>query len=128
MTGATGLVVGVGARRDVAAAELEAAIDHALTLASADAARVAVLATVDRRAAEAGVRSVAGRRGWTLAAYSTEDLRDVPVPTPSERVAAAVGVPGVAEAAALRAAGPGGVLLLRKVSTAAVSVAIAAPG
>ncbi len=125
MSGGRYLVVGVGARRDVPAADLDAAIDRALAAAGLDASRVGLLATLDRRAAEAGVRAVADRRGWILAGHPAADLRDVPVPNPSARVREAVGVAGVAEAAALRSAGPGGVLVLPKHSTASVSVAIA---
>ena len=126
MTARRGLVLGLGARRGVAAADLDAAVERALAVAGVDGARVAVLATLDRRAAEPGVRAVADRRGWTLTGYRPEDLRDVAVPTPSDRVRAAVGAPGVAEAAALRAAGPGGVLILPKLTSATVSIAIAA--
>ena len=122
------LVLGLGARRGVPAADLDAAIDHALAAARVDGARIAVLATLDRRAAEPGVRTVAVRRGWTLAGYPAQDLRGVAVPTPSDRVRAAVGVPGVAEACALLAAGPGAVLILPKLSSPSVSIAVAAAG
>lgn len=122
------LVLGLGARLGVPAADLDAAIDHALATAGVDGARIAVLATLDRRAAEDAVRAVAVRRGWTLAGYPPEDLRGVAVPTPSDRVRAAVGAAGVAEAAALLAAGPGGILILPKLSSPSVSIAIAAAG
>ena len=128
MTGRPGLVVGLGARRGVAPADLDAAIDRALAAAGVPGARVATLATLDRRAAEDAVRAVAERRGWTLVGYRPEDLRDVAVPTPSDRVRAAVGAAGVAEAAALLAAGCGGRLILPKTNRASVSVAIAAAG
>jgi cobalt-precorrin 5A hydrolase len=50
------------------------------------------------------------------------------VPSPSGRVAAAVGTPSVAEAAALIAAGDGGVLVLRKCVFTGIAVAVARGG
>ncbi|WP_143162877.1 cobalamin biosynthesis protein, partial [Couchioplanes caeruleus] len=71
------------------------------------------------------VEPVATRRGWPLVLFAPELLAGVEVPHPSVRVAAAAGVPSVAEAAALRAAGRGAVLLLPKRVLGHVTVAIA---
>jgi cobalt-precorrin 5A hydrolase len=111
------LILGVGARRGAGAADLRAA-------------DIAVLATVDRRAGEPAVRDLAAGRGWRLVALPAAELAGQPVPHPSPAVAAAVGTPSVAEAAALRAAGPGGALVVAKRVFPGVTVAIArgAPG
>jgi cobalamin biosynthesis protein CbiG len=118
-------VLGVGARARVPADELVGSIDAALRRAGLPPAGIAALATLDRRAAEAGVRAAAHRYGWPVLAFDSSRLAAVDVPHPAGTVAAAVGTPSVAEAAALLAAGPGGVLVLPKMIFARVTVAIA---
>jgi cobalamin biosynthesis protein CbiG len=123
---ATGRVVlGLGARSGVPEEELAGAIDAALRQAGLEPAGIAGLATVDRRAAEAGVRAVAHRHGWPVLAFGGARLAGVDVPHPAAVVAAAAGTPSVAEAAALLAAGPGAVLMLPKTVFPRVTVAIA---
>ncbi|MFI5891321.1 cobalamin biosynthesis protein [Actinoplanes sp. NPDC051513] len=116
------VVVGLGARPGRAAAELTRAIGAALAEAGLTAADVRVLATLDRRAAEDGVRAVAAAHGWELSGFRAEELGAHDVPSRSERVAAAVGTPSVAEAAALAA---GDELILRKRVFPGITVAIA---
>jgi len=123
---ATGRVVlGLGARAGVPEAELAAAIDTALRAAGLAAAEIAGLATLDRRAAEAGVRAVAERFGWPVLAFGAARLAEVDVPNPAGAVAGATGTPSVAEAAALLAAEPGAVLILSKRVFPRSTVAIA---
>lgn len=99
------LIVGAGCSLGCAADELLALIDAALADAGARAADVRALATVDRRAQEPGMVEAAGRRGWPLRTFPAAALAAVEVPTPSAVVAAHVGTPSVAEAAALLTAG-----------------------
>jgi cobalt-precorrin 5A hydrolase len=119
------VVLGLGARADVPEAELAAAIDSVLHLAGLEASRITALATLDRRATEAGVQAVARRRGWPVLAFAAAQLTEVAVPNASGAVAAAAGTPSVAEAAALLAAGPGAVLILPKTVFPRSTVAIA---
>ena len=119
------VVVGVGARRGAGLADLRAAVDAVLAEAGLAASEVAVLATVDRRAADPGVLRLAADRGWRLAALPAAELARQDVPNPSATVASAVGTPSVAEAAALRAAGPGGALLVPKRTFGTVTAAVA---
>ncbi|WP_229074118.1 cobalamin biosynthesis protein [Actinoplanes sp. DH11] len=119
------IVVGLGARAGTPADVLAEAVRAALAEAGVAPGDVAVLATLDRRAQEAGVRDLAGAAGWRLRGFPAADLAAVAVPSPSARVAAAVGTAGVAEAAALLAAGPGGAMLLPKRRIGPVTVAIA---
>jgi cobalamin biosynthesis protein CbiG len=110
--------VGVGATSGVSADEVLAAVDAVLP----EGARDVRLATLDLRAAEPGIVQAAARRGWPLLAHSAEVLAEVPVPSPSERVADAVGTASVAEAAALLG---GGTLVVPKTVQGRVTVAVA---
>ncbi len=113
------MTVGVGAVAGVSADEVLAAVDAALPAG----ARVAALATLDTRAAEPGLAAAAAARGWPLTGHPAARLAAVPVPTPSARVAAAVGTASVAEAAALLG---GDLLVVPKTAHGRVTVAVAA--
>ncbi|MBB4744542.1 cobalt-precorrin 5A hydrolase [Actinoplanes octamycinicus] len=120
------LAVGVGARAGTSAGDLATAVQGALAEAGVEVLDGTVLATLDRRAAEPGVQELARERGWRLVAFTAAELAAQPVPgAPSDVVAAAVGTPSVAEAAALLAAGAGGELVLPKRVYGGVTVAIA---
>jgi cobalamin biosynthesis protein CbiG len=120
------IVVGVGCSRGCSSAELLALVDAAVREIGADAEPVAALATVDRRADEPGVVEAARARGWPLRTFAAAELAAVDVPTPSAVVAAHVGTPSVAEAAALLAA-RGGPLVLAKRRSARATCALARP-
>lgn len=122
------VVIGLGARRGTAVRELRAAVDVVLAEAGLTAAEVTALATVDRRAADPGVRELALDLGWPLVALRADELARREVPHPSRVVAAAVGAASVAEAAALCAAGADGVLVVTKRVFAGVTVAVARSG
>lgn len=112
------ITVGLGAVSGVSADEVLAAVDAVLPAGAAPVR----LATLDTRARETGVRAAAARRGWTLVGSPAAALAAVPVPTPSARVAAAVGTGSVAEAAALLS---GGTLTVPKLVHGRVTVAVA---
>ena len=109
--------VGIGAVPGVSAEEVLAAVDAVLP-AGADDVRLATLAA---RAGEPGVVAAAARRGWPVTAHSAAELAAVAVPSPSRRVAEAVGTPSVAEAAALLG---GGSLVVPKTVHGRVTVAV----
>ena len=109
--------VGIGAVSGVTAEEVLAAVDAVLPPGTD-----VRLATLDARAAESGIVAAAARRGWPLTGHPAERLAQVQVPSPSARVATAVGTPSVAEAAALLA---GGSLLVGKTVHGRVTVAVA---
>jgi cobalamin biosynthesis protein CbiG len=110
--------VGIGAVAGVSAEEVLAAVDTVLVAGAADVR----LATVEVRATEPGIATAAARRGWPLTGYPAARLAEVPVPSPSDRVATLVGTPSVAEAAALLG---GGTLLVGKTVVGRVTVAVA---
>ncbi|MFF5081550.1 cobalamin biosynthesis protein [Actinoplanes sp. NPDC000266] len=119
------LVVGLGARRGTGTAVLRAAVDEVLAAGGISVAEVGVLATVERRAGETGVRRLALDLGWLLVGLSPDELAGQVVPHPSSVVASAVGTPSVAEAAALCAAGAGAALVVPKTVFSSVTVAVA---
>lgn len=116
------LVVGVGASRGVPTEEVNGLIDAALADAGLSPWSVACLATLDVKTEEQGIVETAAARGWPLRALSAERLAEIAVPNPSSVVAAAVGTPSVAEAAALHL---GGELLVNKRRGAMATVAVA---
>ncbi|MFC8042130.1 cobalamin biosynthesis protein [Nocardia sp. NPDC057353] len=85
------LTVGIGLRPGTPAATILAAIDTVL-----GEHEIAVLATLDTRAAEPGPRAAAEHLGVPLLAYPAAELATVHVPNPGR-------FPSVAEAAALLA-------------------------
>lgn len=87
---------------------------------------LACLATIDRRADEPGLQVAAGELGIPVRTFTAAELDSVTVPTPAVRTKAAVGTAGVAEAAAVLAAG-GGVLLHTKKVHCGITVAVARP-
>jgi cobalt-precorrin 5A hydrolase len=126
MCGVAGeLVIGIGARRGAGGDDLRAAVEQVLADAAILKTAVGVLATVDRRAGDPGVRNLAFDCGWRLVSLAAAELARQEVPHPSRTVAAAVGTPSVAEAAALCAAGAGSVLVVTKRVFPAVTVAVA---
>jgi cobalamin biosynthesis protein CbiG len=120
------VVLGLGARSGVPEADLDRALDLILQVAGLADDAVAALATLDRRAAEQAVRTVAARRGWPVLAFAAAELAACDVPHPSARTAALVGSPSVAEAAALLGAGPGARLIVPKTVYPRVTAALAA--
>ena len=121
------LALGVGCERGVAPQVLVEAVRSALDQAGLDARAVACVASVDVKADEAAVLQVANHLGvparfFTAAALEAETPR---LATPSDVVFAEIGCHGVAEAAALAAAGPQSRLIVPKIKGDRVTVAIA---
>jgi len=121
------LAIGVGSERGIAAAELEALIRDTLKSHDLSPRAVACLATLDLKEDETAMHEVAETLGVPLRFFPTESLAaETPrLKTPSAAVERAVGVAGVAEAAALAAAGTDGRLVVPKVKSARATCAIA---
>lgn len=115
------LIAGIGASRGAPAAELSRLLAEALAEAGLTGEAVGEVATHDLKADEPGILAL----GLPMRTYPSDRLRQVQVPNPSSTVDRAVGTPSVAEAAALIAAGPGGMLLVPKQVSAHATVAIA---
>lgn len=117
------IAVGVGASRGCPEGELEDLV--AGVLAEAGVEQVDVIASADVKRDEVSIVVLAERRGWRFVTFPARALAAVPVPTPSATVAAHVGTPSVAEAAALLAAGPGSELVILKRRSAHATCAVA---
>jgi cobalt-precorrin 5A hydrolase / precorrin-3B C17-methyltransferase len=98
------LWVGIGCERGTPQQVIEAAVQTAFRQHKLAEAAIAGVATIDLKADEIGLVEFCKRHNLPLRCYSAETLRDIPVPTPSTVVAAEVGTPSVAEAAAILAA------------------------
>lgn len=120
------IALGLGARRGTSVADLRTAVDAVLAEAGLTAAEVTVLATLDRRAAEPGVRELALDLQCRLVGRTAEELAGQSVPNPSRTVAGVLRTPSVAEASALLAAGPGAGLIVPKRVFPCVTLALAA--
>lgn len=102
------LVVGVGSSTGVSAAAVSAALAQLEEKRGLDLRAIRAFATLDRKVAEQGIADALEDWGFwhdsttaPLLSYPGEELAVIPVPNPAEL---AIGIPSVAEAAALRGA------------------------
>ncbi|CAN5852278.1 hypothetical protein BH11PSE3_BH11PSE3_22750 [soil metagenome] len=121
------IVAGVGCRRETSADELEKVVRLALGLFDLPAERLVALATESEKATEPAFAEVARRLSVRLVACTALDLDRVTgqVLTVSKLVLAAKGLPSIAEAAAIVAAGRNARLLGARVATERATCAIA---
>lgn len=120
------LALGAGASSGAPANELLALADAALAAGRFARESVAVVATIDRKRDEPAVRALVESFGVPLATFPAAALAAVPGAWQrSEAVRQAVGVGGVAEPAALLAAGEGAILAVPKIKSAHATAAIA---
>lgn len=115
------LVVGVGCSSGAHPGRIRALVYETLEAAELATDSVAVVATIDLRENEPGITAL----GYPMLTFTSETLAGIEVPTPSDVVAAAVGTPSVAEAAALLAAGPGAEIVVTKQKNEVATVAVA---
>lgn len=119
------IVAGVGFRLGTTAEEIEALVRQAMALHGAE--RIDLLATESGKASEPGVQEAARRLSVELSACAAADLETVTdrLLTRSARVQEATGLPSIAEAAALVAAGRDSRLLGPRIASVRVTCAIA---
>ncbi len=120
-------VLGVGCARGCPPEELEALVRGALNTAQVAPGALKAVATLDLKADEPAVLELAARLGVPLRLFSAQELEAETgrLETPSEVVFAEVGCHGVAEGAALAAAGPQAGLRLAKRKSANATCALA---
>jgi len=119
------LVVGVGCNRGTPATEIESAIEQTLSEAGLSRHSIAAIATIEDKADEVGLLAACERQQWPLRIFSRTEIAAIEhVPTPSAWAKKALGVPGVAEPAAMLAA-KSDTLLVEKRKFPNVTVAVA---
>jgi cobalt-precorrin 5A hydrolase/precorrin-3B C17-methyltransferase len=121
------LALGVGCERGADPAELSALVRESLAEAGLSAASVACVVSLDLKADERAVEALAAELGVPARFFSAAELEaETPrLANPSGTVFAEVGCHGVAEAAALAAAGRDGRLVLEKRKSARTTCAVA---
>jgi cobalt-precorrin 5A hydrolase len=124
------IVAGIGCRAGTPAHDIEAALSAALVEARLDSKVLGIIATSQAKADEPGIAAAVLARGARLVLVPQHELEaaGARVTTRSERVLAITGVPSLAEAAALAAAGPDARLLVPRVAVGPVTCALAIVG
>ncbi|WP_068112838.1 precorrin-3B C(17)-methyltransferase [Tropicimonas marinistellae] len=119
--------LGVGCARGCAPEELIGLVERTLDAAGLAEGDVAAVHSIDLKSDEAAIHALAHRLGVPAAFHPAARLeRETPrLATPSDIVFAEVGCHGVAEGAALAAAGPGGRLDVPKAKSANATCALA---
>jgi cobalt-precorrin 5A hydrolase len=107
-----GLVLGVGCRRGVGCDEIEALFLELCKTHGYSPSSLREIATVSLKADEPGLLEFAAKHGVPLRSFTVEELSQVTrLPTPSAQVQAKIGIGGVAEPAAMLAAGASALLV-----------------
>ncbi|MBS1229333.1 MAG: cobalamin [Proteobacteria bacterium] len=97
------IALGIGCDRGTPSSTIALAVGEALASCGAALGDVAVVASIDLKADEAGLLELARANGWKIVFYSAAELAAVDVANPSETVRKHTGTPSVSEAAALLA-------------------------
>ena len=122
------IVAGIGCKRGTTAEEIEAAIEAALAQANQPHDALTLIATSDGKGGETGIIEAAAQRGLQLVLVKPAALEAAGPRTQSSspRVKDLFGIPSVAEAAALAAAGPDAALLVPRLIVGPATCALAA--
>lgn len=119
------LCLGIGCNRGTSAEEIAAVVREHLGQLDLSYRSVKCVATAKAKSDEVGLLQFAAESRLPVLLYENEQLNAVETPSPaSDHALAAIGARGVAEPAALLASG-GGRLLLNKVKSGNVTLAIA---
>ena len=121
------LALGVGCERYTSPDEVIALINDVLKLHNLAPASIACIASIDVKSDEAAIHAAVKHFGVPARFFTAQELSaETPrLKNPSEIVAKEVGTPGVAEAAALAAAGADAELLVEKTKSNRATCAIA---
>lgn len=119
------LVLGIGCNRGTPAGAIDRAVNETFGRHGLALAAVCALASIDLKRDEAGLLAYAAEQELATRFYDSQALNSVPGVSSSAAVLRATGARGVAEPAALLAAGPGATLLVGKEKYPDVTVAVA---
>ncbi|HTP65663.1 MAG TPA: cobalt-precorrin 5A hydrolase [Geobacteraceae bacterium] len=122
------LVLGIGCNSGTSCAEIEEVISVNMRRIFLSIKSVRCIATASAKREEAGLLTFAAQWGIPLEFFESVQLNEVPAPSPpSTHALEAIGAAGVAEPAAILASGCGS-LLLKKIRSGNVTLAIAETG
>jgi cobalt-precorrin 5A hydrolase len=124
------IVAGVGCRRGASAAAIAAVIEAALARAGFVKDALAIIAAPAAKGEEPGIAAAASALGVPLVLVPTTELQAAGprAVTRSERIVALMGVPSVAETAALAAGGPAARLVAPRIVVGPATCALADTG
>jgi cobalt-precorrin 5A hydrolase len=124
------IVAGIGCRRGTPAAAIAAVIDAALARAGVAKDALDIIAAPAAKRDEPGIATIASALGVPLVLVPRSELETAGerAVTRSQRVVALMGVPSVAEAAALAAAGATARLLVSRIAIGPATCALATTG
>lgn len=112
------LVLGLGCDRDTPAELVERGVQRLLAKHRLALASVKAIATIDLKSDEPALLALSQKYGWPLHTFTAAQLDAVPgIASPSATVQKHVGTRGVAEPAALLAAGVGELLATKEIYT-----------
>ncbi len=95
------LWIGIGCQSGTSRDVIESAIKQVCRNYDLAESTIAGIATIDTKADEVGLIELCQGRNWQLKTFSAKVLNSIQVPNPSKIVAQSIGVPSVAEAAAI---------------------------
>ena len=121
------IVAGIGCRKGTSADDIGAVIGAALACAGFAAKALDRIAAPELKRGEQGVAAAAAALGVPLVLIAKADLKaaGARAETRSERVLALMGIPSVAEAAALAGGGPTARLILPRIAIGTATCALA---
>lgn len=124
------IIAGIGCRRGVPPSAVAAAIAAAFARAGIASDRLDTIATAAAKGGEAGIVDAAAKLRVPLVLVAEADLKSASARTitSSARVIELMGVPSVAEAAALAAGGPSARLLAERIAVGPVTCALVDSG
>jgi cobalt-precorrin 5A hydrolase len=117
------LVAGMGCHKGTPAAELLDFLQQTFHREGLSLLSLKALATIEAKKDEPGLRMAARSLGVEFLWFTAAELKAIPVPHPSPRVARHLGVVSVSEAAALKAGGVELIVPKRKAPNATLAVA-----
>ncbi|MGH6853872.1 MAG: precorrin-3B C(17)-methyltransferase [Aestuariivirga sp.] len=121
------LAIGVGCERNTPPEDVVSLVEDVMAKNNLSPASIACMASIDVKSDEAAIHAAARRFNVPARFFSASELNaEAPrLKNPSNIVAKEVGTPGVAEAAALAAAGPEAELLIEKTKSQRATCSIA---
>ena len=96
-------ILGIGCRCGVSCSDIEIAVLDALKRFSIERDLITSIASVDIKSDEVGLLLFAKLWNLDISFFSRESLKIIEIPNPSDKVVEKIGIPGVCEAAALKA-------------------------